>query len=225
MTLADVLVREREALLAEYLFKEGLSGINVPPYCAVSDFEVLLRTPTSLRSQHPVSVEELPGTDLGYAFVQSCASLRYKFLWVHSDNDNYRNDYEAFLRKHYGLKLEKLPSDYHVDHLFNRKRAISMGLRYIRAILLPQGINTSHGAGYEKSRTQSGIGRPGRERGLDEVMLMKLCGFRTPRKGMPLTTEALIHAQHIAALFGLPVSEVERNIQELMDVAKFEAGA
>ena len=225
MTFADVMAQEREALLAEYLFKQGVSGINVAPYCAVSDFEVLLRIPSILRNQHPVQIEELPGTDPGYAFVQSCGSLRYKFLWVHADNDNYRTDYETFLRKYHGLILERLPRDYHVDHLYSRKRAIGMGLQYIRAILLHESINTSHGAGYEKSRTQSGVGRPGRERRLDEVMLMKLCGVASPRKSLPLTAETLLHAQRIASLFGMPVREVERNIRELMDLASPKPGS
>ncbi len=92
---------------------------------------------------------------------------------------------------------------------------------FVRMVLLGPGENRSHGAGYEKSRTAGGIGRPERERGLDEIMLMKLCGIRSPRKNRPLSAEMIAHIYRIAALFNLPPLEIEQNIRDLMEVAAY----
>ena len=221
MTFTDVMNSEREAILAEYAFTDSLFRTQIPPYSAVPIFDILLRTPSVLRARHPVQVDELPGKRSGYAFVQTCPTLNYKFLWAHVDNDNYRNDYFTFAQKHHNVSGSELPENLHVDHLFNRERARAMQLTYIRMVLAPQDVNTSHGAGYEKSRTQGAIGRVGRERQIDEVMLMKLLGVPSPRKGKPLSGQMQHHVGRIAAQFGLPASEIERNIRELMEVANF----
>jgi hypothetical protein len=220
MTLDDVMAAERDGLLAELLFPV-FGWIQVPPYVAVPDFDVLERTPTDLRTQHPIRIEELPGEQPGQAFVQVCPTLKYKFLWAHVDNDDYRSDYIEFLRQHHAMTLESLPSVLHVDHLYNRKRARAMELKFIRMILLPVGINTSHGAGYEKSRTKGRVGTPTNQRGIDEIVLMKLCGVPSPRKNMPLTPEMLAHVQRIAAMFGTSTTKVEQSIRTLMDLAAF----
>ncbi len=224
MTLGDVMAREREALMTEYLFEQGLARVQVPPYAAVPDFDVLVRTPTTLRTRHPVRVDELPGAKRGRAFVQICPSLNYRFLWVHADNDEYRADYVTFLQNHYGMSIQALPEAYHVDHLYNRARARQLALPYIRLVLLPREVNTSHGAGYEKSRTRGGLGTPGNQRGIDEISLMKLWGVASPRKGMPLSPDIVAHARRMSMLFGIPPAEIERNIRELMDVAGFRPG-
>ena len=224
MTLPDIITLEREALMTEYLFEQGLARIQVPPYSAVPDFEVLIRTPSMLRSRHPVRIDELPGRKRGQAFVQSCPTLNYKFLWVHADNDDYRQDYITFLQNHHRMTIQALPEAYHVDDLYNRARAGQMALLYIRLLLLPREVNTSHGAGYEKSRTRGGLGTPGNQRGIDEIALMKIWGISTPRKGLPLSPEMVAHARRMSMLFGLPPAEIERNIRELMDVASFRPG-
>jgi hypothetical protein len=226
MILDGVMAQERDALMSEYLFPEGFGkGTQVPPYCAVPDFEVLKRTPSHLRARYPIQIEELgqnPSTKrLGYAFVQICPGLKYKFLWVHVDNENYRDDYLRFLRDYHHLALADLPGSYHVDHLFNRERARALRLPFIRMILLPGSINMSHGAGYEKSRTQGGIGTPGNQRGIDEIVLMKLWGVASPRKNMPVSPEIRGHLQRMSVIFGITYSELERNVQELMEVASF----
>ncbi len=219
MNLENIIEEERQALMAEYAFPLSPGRVHAPPYCAIPHFDVLRNTPSALRARHPVRVEELPGKRPGQAFVQSCPSLNYKFLWTHVDNDNYREDYVTFLREHHGLKLQALPRNLHVDHLFNRARARFLQLNYIRMILLPDSINMQYGAGYEKSRTQGGFGREGRERGIDEVLLMKIWGVSCPRQGMPLTPPMLAHLHRMAITFGIPASELERNVRELMDVA------
>ncbi|MCW3477421.1 hypothetical protein [Limobrevibacterium gyesilva] len=218
----DVMAQERAALLGEYLYPNGvMGGVQVPPYCAIPDWHVLRTTPTPLRQRHPIQLIELPGSRPGHAVVQLCPSLDYAFLWAHVDNDNYRSDYVRFLGAHHNLTLTSLPRTYHVDHLFNRARARSMALPWVRMVLLPSFINVSHGGGYEGSRTRGGIGRPGRPRGIDEIVLLKLCGVSSPRQGMPLTPQMRVHLARMAALFHLPAAELERNIAELMQVARF----
>lgn len=215
MNLNDVIVQEREALLAEY----ALAGVS--PYSAITHADVLVRTPSMLRAKHPVRIEKLERAKPDQAFVQICDSLHYKFLWVGTDNDAYREDYLRFLHAYHSPNLTIPPAHLHVDHLFNRERARAMGLPLIRLILLEGSVNTSHGAGYESQRTSGGIGRVGRDRGIDEVMLLKLMGIRTPRKGMPITPDIARQLDRLAALYGVPRQEIERNIRELMDVAAF----
>jgi hypothetical protein len=224
MTLAEVMARERDALMAEYLFPEGIAGagVNVPPYAAVPNFELLKTTPRYLRAKHPVHMSELSGAQRGHAFVQTCPTLGYSFLWTHVENNNYRADYVLFLQQQYAMSVTALPGTHHVDHLFNRERARAFGLPYVRMVMLPQGVNTSHGAGYEKSRTHGGLGTEGRQRGIDEIMLLKLWGISSPRRGMPLSPEMQAHAIRMAAMFGISAAEVERNIHELMQVASFQ---
>ena len=218
MTLADVHRREREALLGEYLFGEGFGGgMHIMPYSAVPAIGDLTTTPRFLRAKHPVAIRPFPGADPARGFVQLCPSLDSAFLWLPPADDAYRDHYRAFLAAFHGVRA--LTADYDVDHLFNRARAIELGLPFVRMILLGPGENRSHGAGYEAGRTRAGINRGGRQRGIDDVMLMKLCGIRSPRQNQPLSPEMLAHVARIAALFGLPPQEVERNIRELMAIA------
>ena len=219
MNLDDVMAEERQAIMAEY------AAVNIPPFSAVAELEVVASTPISLRCRFPVTIRELPGQKPGQAFVQSCAGLRYRFLWVHVDNDAYRADYETFLRREHHMTSPSLPARLHVDHLFNRARARDLGLSFIRTVLLPAAINVSHGAGYEKSRTRGGIGTIGRQRCIDEIALMKLWGVASPRRGMPPTPEMQAYVGRMAAMSGLPASEIERNIAELMRVASFRGEA
>lgn len=220
ITLDQVRQRERDALLGEYVFPNGVMGTaNVPPYAAIPSISILTNSPSQLRSKHPLSIDPFPGGDLANGFVQQCSSLGYKFLWLRPEDDNYKATYEAFLRRHYSIAI--MPTGYDVDHLFNRARASELKLAYVRMVLLGPGENRSHGAGYEKSRTKGGIGKSGRERGIDEIMLMKLCGVRSPRKNKPLSPEMIVHIHRIAALFNMQPLEIEQNIRELMEVAAF----
>lgn len=222
MTLNEVMQQERTALLGESVFKSP-SGMQLMPYAAVTSPEILQRTPEFLRSAHPIVLTDLNGRDRRMAFVQICPSLRYKFLWVHADNDDYRSDYRSYLRQHQNV-TEALPQSMHVDHLYNRKRANRLGTPFIRLVLCPRGINTSHGAGIEKKRTLSGLGRYGREHKMDDIILLKLCGLPSPRTGQPLTPEMMAHIQAIARLSGMKADEILGSIQDLIEVANFVPG-
>lgn len=59
MNLSDIMTLERTALLQEYLLPLGAAAINVPPYVAIPDFEVLKTTPSDLRLRFPITVEPL----------------------------------------------------------------------------------------------------------------------------------------------------------------------
>ena len=221
MTIRDVMDRERAALLGESLIADPISGLALLPYAAVTEPSVLVRTPTFLRAIHPVTLESLPGRDRGMAFVQVCPSLKYTFLWVHSDNNNYRQDYVSFLKEVHKVSAE-LPRGLHVDHLYNRERAKRLQTPFIRLVLAEQSINTSHGASYEKLRSQSGFGRPGRDHKLDEITLMKLCGIPSPRKGQPLTAEMIAHLQQVAQMCGLRFEDMRTSVKDLLEVAAFD---
>lgn len=194
--------------------------MQLMPYAAVTNPQVLQRTPEFLRSAHPVALTDLSARDRRMAFVQVCPSLKYKFLWVHSDNNDYRSDYRSYLRQHQNV-TEALPESLHVDHLYNRERAKRLGTPFIRLVLCPRGINTSHGAGIEKKRTLSGLGRYGREHKMDDIILLKLCGLPSPRTGQPLTPEMVAHIHAIALLYGMNAEEIQASIQSLIDVANF----
>jgi hypothetical protein len=193
------------------------------PYAAVTEPGILVRTPTFVRRLHPVTLDTLPGRDFSKSFIQVCPSLKYKFLWVHADNANYRQDYVSFLRTFHKVAGE-LPGEFHADHLYNRDRAILLRAPFIRMVLAPGPVNSSHGAGYEKSRSTNGLGSAGRDHKMDEITLMKLCGIPSPRKGQPLTAEMLAHVHRIAEIYGMNVKDIEKIIKNLMDVAAFETG-
>jgi len=216
LTLADIRNRERDALLGEYLFPQ-LGGVQVSPYSAIGSIADLTGTPSVIRAKHPLSILAFPGADPARGFVQHCPSLGYKFLWLPPGEEGYLAIYRAYLKAHHGL--EPGTAGFDVDHLFSRARAGDLRLTHLRMVLLGQGENRSHGAGYESGRTRAGIGTPGRQRGIDEVMLMKLCGISSPRKNQALSPEMLAHVQRIAALFGLSPMEIEQNIRDLMAVA------
>lgn len=220
MTINDVMKQERDALLGESVVSEKLFVGGWLPYAAVTDPEILVRTPGFLRSKHPVTIEGLPGRDRSMAFVEVCPSLRHTFLWVHADNDDYRSDYRNFLRTIHQVR-EDLPETIHVDHLYNRDRAKQFQTPFIRLVLCTQRINSSHGAGYEKRRGARGLGRLGRDHTMDEITLMKLCGVSSPKKGKPLTPEIMSHIQTVAGLHGMRIEEITSIIKDLMDVADF----
>jgi hypothetical protein len=213
--------QERVALLGESLIIIPNLGSGLLPFAAVTEPEVLVRSPMFLRTMHPVRLETLPGRERSEAFVQVCPSLKYRFLWVHADNDKYREDYKNFLRVFHKVS-EELPRQLAVDHLYNRERARALGTPFIRTVLAEQSINSSHGAGYEKSRSQSGLGASGRDHKMDSMILMKLCGMPSPRKGQPLTAEMLACIQQVATIYGMNVKDLEKEINDLMEVAAFK---
>ena len=221
MTVEDIMNQECAALLGESVIKDPVSGMELLPYAAVTEPTVIVQTPAFLRAVHPVRLEALPGRDREMAFIQVCPTLKYKFLWVHADNNDYRRDYVTFLREIHHV-TEELPNKIHVDHLYNRERAKRLGTPFIRLVLVAQGVNTSHGAGYEKLRTGSGLGRAGREHKMDDVTLMKLCGIPSPRKGQPLTAQMRVHIQEVARRYGMRVEDIEASVRDLMAVATFQ---
>ena len=205
--------QERKGLCAE----TRLSGVL--PFVAVNDPAVISRVPTLLRSRHPASVRPLPGSRSG-ALIQDCPSLSYSSLWVAAENDDYQSDYLLFLRSRLRQNLPAIPSGFHVDHLYNRARARQYGLAWIRTALVPASVNTSHGAGYEKTITKAEALRERRDmKTMDEITCMKFLGFSSPLKGQSLHQNVEAYVRFAAQAFGLPEEEVRRNILELMEKA------
>jgi hypothetical protein len=217
MTLEDVIAQERAGLLSEYLYPEAASGastINVPPYAAVPNFDILTQTPRSLRSRHPVRVVEVSAAQRGQSFAEVCPTLNYKSFWTYVDNENYRADYISFLQEYHGMSILALPDTHHVDHLCNRERARLRRLPYVRLILLPHSI---------QSRAEGMAGAEGGQPGIDEILLLKLWGISSFRRGLPFNAEMQAQVVRMAALFGLPAADVERRVHELMESASSRA--
>jgi hypothetical protein len=63
VTIRDVMKHELAALLGESLIKDPVWGEAPLPYAAVTEASVLARTPTFVRSMHPVTLEAIPGKD------------------------------------------------------------------------------------------------------------------------------------------------------------------
>lgn len=211
--LSNVHNKERRSLV-----EEGALDV-ILPYAAVADLETILSTPSTLRRTHPSTLRPLPGAHPQSARIQDCPTLNYRFLWCHVDNSSYRRHYLRFLQHEHGWSGEKIPIDWHVDHIFNRARAKKTQLKWVRMMLLPRSINTSHGAGYEKHRTRSLIlGTPGRSRHVDEVTLAKVCGLQSPQRGKEVSWKLEAYARWIAGKHGLSVPSVIENIQDLLAI-------
>jgi len=205
--------QERNGLCSE----TRLSGVL--PFVAVNDPAIIARVPTILRSRHPATIRPLSGSRSG-ALIQDCPSLGYNSLWVATENDNYQSDYLLFLGSQLPQTLAAIPRGFHVDHLYNRARARQYGLAWIRTTLVPAGVNTSHGAGYEKTITKGEALRERRDmKTMDEITCMKFLGFSSPLKGQSPNQGVEAYVRFAAQAFGLPEAEVRRNILELMEKA------
>jgi len=210
-----VMEGERRSILAEL---EANSGI--PPFAAISEIATAKNVPSQFRSRHPARMEALGEG----SFVIATPSIQSKVLWVRTDNDAYRASYATYLERHHNGYPGQLPSNLHVDHLYNRERALAFGLTYIRMGLLPSRPNTSHGAGYEKKRTH-GVGAQGRDRKIDTVMMMKAFGYRSPPMGGRKSPDMRAFASRFAPIFRISEDAVMSEIADLVAVAKFRPQA
>lgn len=218
MNVRDVMRYESDAILAEWR-ASCEQREDILPYAGVPDPEELTKTPTRLRAAHPVQLVPLPDQDQKMAFVQVCPSLKYKFLWAHMDNTAYRDDYGRFLKIFHGV-TEELPKGIVADHLYNRARARVFGTPYVRMMLAEAPINSSLGGGYERLRT-GGVGTVGNQRPIDTVLLLKINGMPSPKKGKSLTAEMIGHIQRVSALYGIPFDDLVDDVKRLMEVAVF----
>ena len=152
----------------------------------------------------------------GVAFVMDCPSLHSTALWVGTGNNDYRQDYLRFLNVTYGLGLTSIPARYDVDHLYNRSRAQTYALQFIRTALIGQAANRSHGAAYEKDLTINEAARSHQSMKLmDEVTSMKYFGFLSPLRDDPRPEEINAYCAFAAAKLGLDPNEVRQSIELL----------
>ncbi len=72
-------------------------------------------------------------------------------LWVRANYRGYRRAFIKFLNQHYGLGISNIPTSLQVDHLQPSSYFPQDANHYfIRLALIERGINTSHGAGFER---------------------------------------------------------------------------
>ena len=204
--LQRLLDEQVKAALVEQVAGHG------PAFSAVNELRWLTDVPHDVRQRHPVNIESLGNNG---SFVAVCPSLEYCVLWVRATNRRYRAEFEQFLTRVYP-QVGVIPPGYHVDHLFNRKRAVALGLAYIRMALVPAGINISHGGGYERARTGMALGTPGRPRKLENVIMMKLLGFRSPPLSGVVTDEMQAFAARFAAELNVTPAQILSEITNLV---------
>jgi len=191
------------------------------PVVAAATADIVATLPTRLRSQAPVAISQLSGRG-DVAFVASCPSLSYKTLWVRADDDAYAKYYLEFLDQYHNLKFSGVPKPYNVDHMFNRQRALKYAYRYVRMALVNGPVNSSHGAGYEKSTTNSRRERRDTSIALmDEIGSMKFYGFMNPSVAKPNQAEIDRYARFSALEFGMSESEVKECIAGCLKSAAF----
>ena len=213
LTLAQIVQADQDALAAE------TRAAQCPPFVAVNDLDIVRTVPTVLRSPHPVTITPLvPNSTKSY--IVDCPTLQSKVLWVAPSNNDYRKDYLTFLNNTYALGLTALPGIYDVDHLYNRTRAQSYSMQFIRTALVGYTPNRSHGAGYEKDITTNEALRFRKDRKLmDEITCMKFFGFLSPLRSDPRDAEVNAYATFAASHLGLSFKEVKDNVLLLRDKA------
>jgi hypothetical protein len=209
----DVIRREHDALAAESRLA------RCPPFVAVNNMEDVARSPRRLREDHPTNVIPLSGST-GAAFVVDCPSLESTALWVGTDNGNYAADYLLYLKSVYKLDIEKIPSAFDVDHLYNQKRASNYGMRFIRSALVERPVNRSHGGSSEKDVTKNEELRERRDMKLmDELTSMKYFGFLSPLRNDPRESEIAAYANFASMKLGLDPKDVRESVLYLRQKA------
>jgi len=213
MNLAEVLEREKNALIAETQIAQ------CPPLVAVNNIEDVARVPSKLRWDHPTTVSALVGAK-GVAFVVDCPSLNSTVLWVGSYNREYRSDYLHFLNATYQLGITAIPKAFDVDHLYNQSRAQVYGLKFIRMALVGYAANRSHGGSYEKDITTNEAMRERNDMKLmDEITSMKYFGYLSPLRDDPRDSEVEAYAIFAASKLGLDATEIRKSVQYLRQKA------
>jgi hypothetical protein len=211
--VAAVIKREHDAVAAETLLA------HCPPLVAVNSIEEVARVPTRLRCDHKATVTALPQAR-GAAFIIDCPTLNSKALWVGTNNDYYRQDYLNFLNASYELGIDAIPAPYDVDHLYNRNRAQTYGLKFLRLALVGYSPNRSHGAAYEKDVTKNEAMRVRRDvKLMDEITSMKYFGFLSPLRADPRDSEIAAYATFAASKLGLDPAEVRNSVLYLREKA------
>ena len=206
MTLPEIVKADQDALAAE------TRAAQCPPFVAVNELEIVRTMPSAFRAAHPVTITPLePSSTRSY--VVDCPSLHSKVLWVTTANNQYREDYLAFINRTHSLTLTAIPKSYDVDHLYNRTRAQSYAMKFIRTALVGYTPNRSHGAGYEKDITTNEALRFRKDRKLmDEITCMKFFGFLSPLRSDPRDAEVDAYATFAASHLGLSFKEVKDNV-------------
>jgi hypothetical protein len=213
LAIADVIRCERDALAIETRISQCL------PFVAVNKMDDVALLPTTLRWAHKATIRALPQAKSS-SFIVECTTLNSNVLWVGTNNDYYRRDYLTFLNDIYQLGLSAIPVPYDVDHLYNRSRAQTYGLKFIRLALVGHAANRSHGAAYEKDITRNEALRVRRDMKLmDEITSMKYFGFLSPLRDDPREEEISAYVTFAAAQLGIDPVTVRKSVMYLREKA------
>lgn len=88
-------------------------------------------------------------TDQKKVLVIEKAKNKFPELWVSSTYTRYRHAFRNFLNEYF--QIDKIPANYHVDHVISRKIFLKKHPEYfIRLFLLDRKTNCKYGALYEK---------------------------------------------------------------------------
>jgi hypothetical protein len=206
---------ERDAVTAEARFGGCL------PLVAAANMDIVSSYPTPLRREAPVTISKLSNRGEEVQIV-SCPRFNHKTLWVSAEDRKYGSYYLEFISQCYGLALDRIPKPYNVDHMFNQKRALKYGYKYVRLALVSGPVNQSHGPGYEKTVTRGTRERGDTSRALmDEIGCMKFYGFMNPNVAKPRQSEIDAYARFASVEFGMSEAQVKESIGTLLQVAAF----
>ena len=94
-------------------------------------------------------ISNLPHTNMKKVVVIKKSKSDFPELWVSSTYTRYRNAIKTYLKHYFGI--ERLPSEFHVDHLLPKNTFGTNHPEYfIRLFLIPSYINCGYGAFLEK---------------------------------------------------------------------------
>lgn len=207
--LTSYLGRQRQGIATEVAAMGQL-----PPIVAALDLSVL----TEFWSRRPDAVlfTPLPGFPSGA--VQRGPTANW--LWYDPVPDDYRRAFQAFLSSIQKVKAA-LPSDIHVDHVYNRTRAKQFGYRLVRMALVAGPVNTDHGRGYEKGMGAADKGRRAKSmKLLDAMTELKVFGVRSLSADAEMNEEQLAAAASAASTYGISVEQAVGGITNMRDRAR-----
>lgn len=206
--IAGYLGRQRLAIVREI---ETMG--RIPPIVAVLELKVLTDF-WSLRGGR-VFFTALQGRSSGYVQRGPAAN----WLWYDPSRDDYRDAFRSFLAREQNFR-HPLPGDYHVDHVYNRARALKFGYGLVRMALVEGHVNTDHGRTYEKGIGLADAGRRAKTmKLLDAMTELKLFGISALHGSDALTALQGDAADAAAAAYGISPQQARSSISAMRDRA------
>lgn len=138
LSIKDYISRQEEN--ATYQFSN-----NMTEFLAATTYERIYRH----AKEYNWNISYVKHTDQKKVLVIEKAKNKFPELWVSSTYTRYRHAFRNFLNEYF--KIDKIPANYHVDHVISRKIFLKKHPEYfIRLFLLDRKTNCKYGALYEK---------------------------------------------------------------------------